>query len=1027
MMKDLHEFEKLLNSIDKDTILKSKDLVILGINNYYIKKLVDADILEVVSRGNYKYKGKNEERELTQRKFELFHIFKTKVLEEKYEEAYEFLMKNYHVQTTHNYDNHMRIYFIFLKELLNDNYDFSVLDELLEFAESSVIEGYYAYFVSFRECVMSGNYYEAVSFLDKFKNAENDALGYNNISTILFDKMLNDVIKRKELNDNKEYEKQEYLLFKTEFGKDNFEDALKHLENSITYSTDEKSIQRKKQLKKILKKIIELNNSDIELKDEEIYYSEDADCFKILFWSINNSDFLKSLSVLDECIKQNETKYLLVIKRMLYKLSEINRRNADRKKVDNQQEIKNMANISYNSYIAFEYYFKNGDYKAALDNLIKSNETNMVEKYKLNNQRLISLLEKIIVMQENGEILEDKVFYYPAYEKPIYLLNAALDNKDFLTAFKNIGKCTYQSESKILLLMKSMLHIIYNLDKENKKNNNIVNIPISQKGEQKIEEVTPKLIEQGAVKEINDSEVYEYVYNRNYDELKEILKNEKRNHDLSRTKNYTLKLLLSLEDIKNNSFFVGNYEYQSDSFDYYRRIYEALKYKDYEEAKNAIDNVFERASNQLELNIYYMLIEDILFEKEKLEKKETNLELDKEYEKKILTFIGYKNSLEENELDELISLFNNKVSNLEEISEYPKYDYISLQILDVIRDINRFNITANYFETMEYDKLTKEEMLIKALENGDYVTAFKIIVTTDFNKELSGIPFNKLLIIKKLLVIFNVSINKKIVVEKIDDEEIKIDDKLINNLSTLKKMIKKRDFYGAFYYYILNDFKDLGEELPALLAMLYDYQLSEKREYFERYLSILGTKNYEAARRKLDQFKEYISMSSLNRNIDYHYKRLESTIVYDSSDKELKDFLYNDAVQNYKKNNYYQALDSIERYIELDKDVTARGYLMRGRLYESLRDHDRALEDYMRAVEIIPEPNALYRIAKYYIRECEYDKAIYYLNEFISRRPTKDGKAYRDLANIYGIINKKEEQIKYKNLSDILYSSYPKK
>lgn len=157
---------------------------------------MESDVISRVSRGVYKVSfAKNEELEQTRKIFQYFNRFKYKVLDGRYIEAYHALMENFHLQNSHNYDNHMRIYFILLKELIGSKYDFSPLDELYEFTEEKT-DTYYDYFIAFREEIMKGNFYDAKAYLEKFALEETKVNGFANVSTTLFTNLLEDVLKK---------------------------------------------------------------------------------------------------------------------------------------------------------------------------------------------------------------------------------------------------------------------------------------------------------------------------------------------------------------------------------------------------------------------------------------------------------------------------------------------------------------------------------------------------------------------------------------------------------------------------------------------------------------------------------------------------------------------------------------------------------------------------------------------------------------------------------------------------------------
>ena len=105
--------EEILKRIEEDNTVEktTKELKELGLNDYYIKKACENGSLEKISRGKYKVVTveKNMER------IESFRAFAGAVFSNDFESAYDNLVENIKKQNNHDYDCHLKLYSIMLK------------------------------------------------------------------------------------------------------------------------------------------------------------------------------------------------------------------------------------------------------------------------------------------------------------------------------------------------------------------------------------------------------------------------------------------------------------------------------------------------------------------------------------------------------------------------------------------------------------------------------------------------------------------------------------------------------------------------------------------------------------------------------------------------------------------------------------------------------------------------------------------------------------------------------------------------
>ncbi len=140
------DLEGVLQKIEENgqMIMTTQDLLACGLNKYYIKKAYDNGRLTKVARGTYqvsRIKKRNDS----------FQEFAHFVLKKDFKSAYETLLVNMENQVTHEYDNHLRLYFILLAKILG--YDdklekIKYSEQLLVFCDSLRNEkSYYSHFL----------------------------------------------------------------------------------------------------------------------------------------------------------------------------------------------------------------------------------------------------------------------------------------------------------------------------------------------------------------------------------------------------------------------------------------------------------------------------------------------------------------------------------------------------------------------------------------------------------------------------------------------------------------------------------------------------------------------------------------------------------------------------------------------------------------------------------------------------------------------------------------------------------------
>lgn len=599
----------------------------------------------------------------------------------------------------------------------------------------------------------------------------------------------------------------------------------------------------------------------------------------------------------------------------------------------------------------------------------------------------------------------------------------ALENEDYLKAYQNIGKWVYEeTENTILKLYQEILRKII---EQNRKN-----MEINKKrviSSDKSDEVTESL-DCG----ISQHQIYELVYQRKYQQLESLLSQLLNQSQDDKTYFFVLKMIRDKNNISQvmKTFDSEKIIYSSSQDDIFKRFFEALRYKDYTSAysfvKKCEDVIKRRGSSDLEFTIFRYMIEDIL---EEIEKYNENLEI-YTVQKQIDPYLA-SDDLSQEKLMELHSLLSREMELLSEkqtgvVEENDSvYMAYAIELIEMCELISKNHLSADYFEKFLYEEKDLVTVFMKAMSLGDYLTASEIIFNDDWLKETKNHLQKKYFIFyKKMLSKMTREFKKqeKIVYSNKEDILEESSPAELVHLSRLKNLIKKRDYTNAYQYYQQylgkNSSLELKEILDVLLTFVMQVQLSESEENLIQYCLAFDRGDFSKAKSFLDKYKESIQDNGLNRNIDYHYLRIQSMLSEISSSSFVeKEQLYDYAKYLINNKKYQECVEILNEYITMDQDLSAKGYLLRGRALEYLRCFDDAMDDYRKAIDIIPEPNAYYRLGKVCLYQKDYSGAIENLLEYEARRPQRDVRNLLALRDAYKIVGDSENYEKYNYLA----------
>lgn len=902
--------EEIMKEIEKGskTEKTTKELKDSGLNDYYIKKAIENGYLEKISRGKYKVVGVEKNKNRNQ----AFQNFAGAVFSNDFESAYDNLLVNLKNQTTHDYDYHLKLYFILLKELLNTEKDFSFVDDIFALCDNSENSTYYQYFIEFTEAVLSSDFDKAYKAIGSFRKAEKERKGRNCLSTKLF--------------------------------------------THLTYNIHKKNEKAKLQVSQTQKE--ETKKTTIEEREQSFLYKKN---YAKLIRSIETENYEEALIDL-----QNTLKYARPV---------------------------------------------------AQDNL----------------KKMYDVLTKYLEIKSSKEILEEQEIDYTTYQDDYNkIFNKALELKDYQTAYGNIGKCVYLNQkSTTLQLYRNLLRTL--IEQNNKNKNNIkIEVPKNVENEvpKNAEIEVPEELQESKpiesipqVEEVDMKTLLDLIYDRKYEEVKELLKNQ--NNSDERVHYYILRMIQDIDEM-NSTNKLGKEKihfYKYDHYNTFKRFFEALNYKCYEEASNIVDdciNFAERNNNSDEFVIYKYMLEDILNLKEEITEKQEKTEKLKALSKSQKAVI-YKKGMKEEDIENLENVTLEKLELFAGTDE--NYDKHILEMIETLRNITDYNLDNNSFETFSYTETDMIEKFLKAISLGDYKEAYQISREEKWLKEMKKSD-NKayLIIFKKLLYQINRGIeNNSLPIEHTDTQESLEENPLLEQLSTLKLLVKKRKFITAYNYYQEHNLEGISEELDQVLQVFLPFiEKTVKKEACEiedDYKKASNRGEYDEASKHLDTYQEFIEFNDLNRNIDYHKARIESgKIEIETADFTEKEQLYDAAKYYYHTKQFQKAIEVLDEYIRKDNDISAKGYLLRGRSYERIKKYSEAKSDYEKAISIIPEPNAYHRLGKINYYSGDYQTAVECFLEYEDRRPGLHDINLEALSNAYKVLGQEELSEKYKSL-----------
>lgn len=699
------------------------------------------------------------------------------------------------------------------------------------------------------------------------------------------------------------------------------------------------------------------------------------------------------------------------------------------KKETNKEDLERQKKYHKENYALMRINIAKENYEEALINLENALKY-ATPKTKINLKKMQKIIKKYLEIKTSKETLIKKSIDYEKYQdNHIKIFNKALDLNDYDTAFKNIGKCIYSDKNSITLqIYRNLLSALIKENKKNMKNNLELednkdkNLIISSQ-ELKEAEIGKDPKEESNYSEVNLDTLLDLIYERKYDDAKELLKNQE---NLDNDNKYMLSMFRYIENLKSSNLIKERaiHIFRNDEYNIFKRFFEALYYRYYEEAFNLVDEcikVAKKHKNSKKFVVYKYILEDILYLKEEIiANQEKNEELTK-----IQKSIIQKHVLKSEDFEQLEKATIEKMElSLDNDTSYDKH---VVEMLEALRNINEYNLDSNSFERFEYSKKGVLERFLEAVSLGDYQEAYQISKEDNWEQKMKKSENKSYLIIyKKLLDRINKKIedNSKPIEVKLSEEPLEEpleENPLIEHLATLKLLFKKRKFIKAYNYYQENNLEGINSELDLMLQLFLTYIKltvhNESKEIENKYKAALNRGDYEEATKNLNKYEDFIKVKDLDRNIDYHKARIATgKIEIYTPDFVEKEQLYDTAYYYFQNEQYEKAIEVLNKYISKDNDISPKGYFLRGKSYEWLKRFQDAKIDYEKALTIAPEPNIYHRLGKINYYSGDYEKALECFLEYEARRPNLHDTNLEALSKTYQALGQFELSKKYKKI-----------
>lgn len=943
----------------------------------------------------------------------------------------------------------------------------------------------------FNTYMQNKDYYRAVSYVDKC--AETYKGIYYSIASLLLEEVINLNKSRNPINTRNEVQKRRITSKKDDgiatmhfsnflgaMQKLDFDLAYKEIQENLVYATRKNTplFRRALNMYILLNQLISMQESKLPLEDVEfIYFTSDSDHFNLNL-ALKREDFKSARIFLDKLDKGNSLSleaYDLLLK-AIFRQDKINRGI----KLTHEDELKPLS-----SHL-----------KKDMESKLISHDIEDVpqqENLCLEETSVPSQMEESILPEMSANIQEEKTLELTNdYEEEVLAsiknltlnyqtLYSLIKNREFEEAFALIkreeenGYSIENLESEVKETpIQEEKECVEEISKQEEvlEENKEVEIPIEIKPPEltEREKHQQEVLESIKDLELNYDNLYDLVYNQEYEKALTLLEREiKPNEKTSRLYFNARRLISQYFHIINGTFKEAEKRPIDYTQDCFKVFFASLNNRDYDLASEVVDECIDRAREKGEMQLFKLILEDIVKEQnkiieEKLAKEEEKRKIAdgnrqiEEINKKLYA-LSNKHEFDDHDVKECHKLLDKKVDISVSIKAKHNKDLLVLGASEaaMLALINGLN--DSFFADAKGTDIDDEEIKVcietnsnkpadlfyDALKNGDYLSAEKILSSNQWDIFRDKINGTNLRLLKNLFLymkehmsfVKEENLEDNLLRQKVSQEELmqtekeaykllsEEDKNTYNKIDLLKKvysLIKHQNYQEALGMIIDSDVH-IGEDefFTDLLGeiLLAKEGIKEESHYlFDEFNKALDEHDIKAATTNLTAYSGYLTSKSINRDITYHRKRID---ILEKDLKtpnfEEKEKLYSKALEMfYNKrefNNLQKAIELLDQYISLDNDINNKGYVLRARAYEKLKKEKEAKADYKKALTIAPDPISFFSLGKYAYEVGDYERAINYLEKFHAIRPFKSTDASRMLATSYNSIGQKEKSVPF--------------
>ena len=481
------------------------------------------------------------------------------------------------------------------------------------------------------------------------------------------------------------------------------------------------------------------------------------------------------------------------------------------------------------------------------------------------------------------------------------------------------------------------------------------------------------------------------VKNKDIIEAKKVLETIISYRNLDNKNNYIYYLFLELIEtigmVELDSLFelmpvTYNYTDIKDNFYTFNEAISAGDFKTALEAgRKCRGKLLDHKQNSIKVNLYVILLE-ILYEK--LEERKNNID-------NLYSLII--NNIEKKNYKHALALYNDNSIVLKDYNS----KLINYLLLWLSEEPIQYVIEPSVDEEVEEEKIieeAEENLEEKIIEPNDQSTNSEEVIEVDEQPTYEETVVEEILSTEEA--------------EMVEVENIKEDTSTDENIETEfvdDVLLEPADSPNSIKI-------DSNVNSNPVIFLRHN---EPNHEVFQKYLLCLVNKKYTEAKSWLDRFNEILEENNINKRLDYYYYQISLGLLEDTHDqgyinsKRQTYFLaYNDILNG----NYDEAEAYLKYYNDLDKDNDIRGYLLLGRLYMLTNRYDLALETYINANSIAPNPDSYYFLGEIYYERNKWADAIFCYLTYNKFYPKENSNVYLNLSECYKHIEQYDKMVK---------------